>query len=84
MHNIYECHNKIPGCLKHIPKNGRTKATSRVDTTSPVLNNMEHQTLSPVSWGSSSSRDLATGFSNNAYLFLAKDTRMMLKQKGAI
>ena len=65
---------QIDAYQKYLPKNGRRKATHKVEMTREVLNMMEHQRVLDVPTGSNSSKLLAKGFSNNAYLFSVKDT----------
>lgn len=50
------------------PKKGRRKATETEETTSVVLRTIKHQKLLATPTGSSSSKLLANGFINSAYL----------------
>lgn len=64
---------------KNIPKNGTRKAMHRVEMTRNVLIMMEHNRAFDVLAGSNSSKLLAMGFSNNAYLLTVKDKRQYVK-----
>lgn len=54
-----------------------------VETTRVVLNKIEHHIVSAVLGGSSSSKLLANGFSNKAYLFLIKGRTKVIKIKSS-
>jgi len=58
---------------KSLPKKGTRKATQTVDATRTVLRRMKHQYVVEILSGSNSSKLLASGFSNRAYVFTVKE-----------